>query len=438
MKRLFTTALVAAVISMGVSAQQFIVLSEGGGDYGNFAPMHLSADGKYLCGNTLEYPFVTDWQNDNDIVYFKDASFYVTGAEARWVTNEGLAVGYDDNGGLLLDFATGKYTVVEPVDVDAGVNRVICEAISEDGSIIIGTVEGLDWTEQPYYWENGVKKKFAIPTSEEAGFKVNGAVPKFISKDASVVVGFLLDELGMRPMLIWHRQDDGEYKYDLVFKDYFQWSSWENGPEGDKPYTTFMPMALSPDGKLVAMCIRENDGVSLFTIKKVGVYDIATGDLEVSTLDGDHGINPDIEADCNATAIANDGTVIGYVGDLDRRAFLMHPEEMQPSLLSMEFDEFENLYKYDLYLSHTVFSISEDGRYITGSGATFDNSGWYAGTEAYVLDTAKGIDSTPSITVKKQAQPEYYTIEGRKLNTPSKGLNIIKDSDGITKKVLIK
>ena len=48
--------------------------------------------------------------------------------------------------------------------------------------------------------------------------------------------------------------------------------------------------------------------------------------------------------------------------------------------------------------------------------------------------------TTPVVTaaVNKNATEKYYTVDGRRLQHLQRGLNIVKSSDGTTRKVLVK
>lgn len=59
--------------------------------------------------------------------------------------------------------------------------------------------------------------------------------------------------------------------------------------------------------------------------------------------------------------------------------------------------------------------------------------------EGFVLDTKPaGSDGISAITEKTTETSEYFTVDGRKLDAPVKGLNIIKASNGETRKVFVK
>ena len=86
-------------------------------------------------------------------------------------------------------------------------------------------------------------------------------------------------------------------------------------------------------------------------------------------------------------------------------------------------------------------AISADGRYISGYAyyATdwFDDSPAYYVT--YIIDTkgGAGVDEISAGAV--DATPvAIYTLDGKRVNEMTKGINIIRMSDGTTRKVIRK
>ena len=49
--------------------------------------------------------------------------------------------------------------------------------------------------------------------------------------------------------------------------------------------------------------------------------------------------------------------------------------------------------------------------------------------------TTTGIENA---TINKNTTEKYYTVDGRQLQHLQKGLNVVKSSDGTTRKVLVK
>ena len=65
----------------------------------------------------------------------------------------------------------------------------------------------------------------------------------------------------------------------------------------------------------------------------------------------------------------------------------------------------------------------------------YEDGGKKYSSEPLSTTVATGIEST---TFNKTTTEKYYTVDGRQLKQPQKGLNIIKSSDGTTRKVVIK
>ncbi len=83
--------------------------------------------------------------------------------------------------------------------------------------------------------------------------------------------------------------------------------------------------------------------------------------------------------------------------------------------------------------------------FISGSYAVWKNEDWYYADygDAYVnnanmvkVGSSTGISKT--ISDSNVTEQSRYTIDGRQLTTPVKGLNIVKMSDGTTRKVIVK
>lgn len=457
MKKFFTLSVLGAFACANITAQTLttITTDEDVMFFGGHQPLSISPNGRFLAGSTAAWMMFTyDMQTKNTTVFTEEdgSAFGNGGAELRDVTNDGVAVGFDDNGGVMID-ADGTYKVVEPFSDDA--NIVVFDRVTEDGSIIVGSVSDASWIQKACYWENGVKNFLPVPTSEEMGFSVNATTAKFVSADGKIIVGWIVDDFGTEPMIIWERQDDGTYVLNPVCKDLFEpkndymmddnwnFAGWDRGTN---PYLRFNPAGISADGKTIALHIMENvnaDNPS-FPPVKIGLYDVATGEVTaVIDADGNHGL----EEGCGFVigAVSNDGTVVGYTGDgffEPRRAFIMYGDEKLPKLFSEEFGDLDGMESYlefaDMGGSLIASSISADGRYITGFGEFIDWETYMMGIKGFVIDTQSTTTSIGSVDAQTDGEAEYYTIDGRKNNTLVKGLNIVKTANGETKKVVVK
>lgn len=435
MKKLFALGMIGALTCASVSAQTIKQIPMDEEKYESFYLQHISADGKYISGYATKtgQPVIVDWQNDNVKVFEK-----VMGAETPWVANNGAAVGYTREGSFKASFATGECEVSNTTD-ENGIHGVYA-AMSEDGTVIVGAYIDTLWQETACYWENGVRKDLPMPTAEEMGASVDGARAKGISKDGNVIMGYISVSYTtmwwgapfknvFEPMVIWVRQTDGTYTCDPVCKDWIRLQA-DNEAQKNNPYKQFMPVAISPNGQFVAVNIRDYYGDDdLWPTLKMGRYEVATKKLEVFEVEDD---------DCQATAIANDGTMVGRTDGQDRIGIIVRPEDKLPKALYTVFGNSE-FYYFDTFGEHEVTAISEDGRYIGGIGPVMKGESIYpSGREAYVLDTKGDASAISNVNTDQQGKAEYYTIDGRKSHAPAKGINIVRTATGKTRKVLVK
>lgn len=224
--------------------------------------------------------------------------------------NSGMAVG-DDGDYALAILADGTplglyYELGEIVHEDWGDRSTgdagsSAWAVSEDGKVIAGYYFDAAYTTTPCLWnDNGERFDLPVPTSEECGFEVSGAEARYMTPDASVIAGFVIDNMSMWPAVIWRRQADGSYKCDPVCKDYFE----EDYGLG-KPYMNFSPAGLSEDGKWLSLSVMdEYEGFDAPTAK-IARLNLETMQLEVLTMP-----EPLTAQSLEASAIANDGTML--------------------------------------------------------------------------------------------------------------------------------
>lgn len=83
---------------------------------------------------------------------------------------------------------------------------------------------------------------------------------------------------------------------------------------------------------------------------------------------------------------------------------------------------------------NTAIDFTPDGRYIAG----FANDAMY-NYIGYVIDrgTSAGIDNVTTGS-EEAVEVARYALDGTLLSAPAKGVNIVKMSDGTTKKVVVK
>ena len=110
--------------------------------------------------------------------------------------------------------------------------------------------------------------------------------------------------------------------------------------------------------------------------------------------------------------------------------------------------------KYYLYNigAHMYAYITEDGHLVmsivpveveinnadTGVTIGTDTSTRWGFVVADGVDVDKDVTGIEGVKTSSTATEEYYTLDGKRLKAPQKGVNIIRMSDGTTKKVIIK
>ena len=117
-------------------------------------------------------------------------------------------------------------------------------------------------------------------------------------------------------------------------------------------------------------------------------------------------------------------------------------------IFSMTPDDGENLYLYTKSTKEaTVYSLGElDKITFSEKGVQIWNTSWpteYAYSNVRVLTfnktkTPTGITATPTLTPTDEGSVQIFDIQGRRLNNPKRGVNIIRLEDGTTKKAIIK
>lgn len=431
---IFFTAMAMAV---GVSAQslRFIQLE---GQVGMSVPglmvESISPDGKYFCG-TLQYGmgyFIGNAQSDPfDILWNISEDDF--GAELRHVSNTGVAIGYDGPG-ITFDMEDVKTELDPPSD---SYEYVLGEAISSDGSLLVGSLCSSFFTEPAYSVDYGEWNFLPIPSDEERGIWANhGVTAKFVSGDGKVILGGM-GPLG--PAILWIMDENGEYQIVPLYSEYTAMQR----DEDPKEFSVFRPAGLSPNGRYVLITASYSDGIGGFVPV---VLDLETNELtpydEVKVVEGYViGLTP--------TAIADDGTFIGIVGvpGLNLGGFIMKAGEYESELLADAYPQFaEDFALMDMLSDHTPTGISADGRYIVGA-AWFSEEFKNPDVEpskvepyytSYLLDRGESADvkglQTESVA---SSSAEYYTLDGVRISDPRGGI-FIRLQDGKATKVAIK
>lgn len=260
---------------------------------------------------------VTDYSNilgyDTVVIYPDD---YVGSFHA--VSNTGLAVG--EFGSSL--YSTEKYPVMADVAADTLVylyanreteNGGSAYAISSDNSVIVGFYKYNEIMTQPCYWtDNGqVRHDLPLPTEQAFGGKIDYVEARWMSADASVILGFVTESVnGRQVMIYWSREASGEYAVHAEYaKQYFTpYVYLENGTVGmgTNPYFRFEPNAISPNGRWVSLILMPKyDPLDMNAPELIQAarLDLIRREMEVLMYDGD--MAPSF------IGIADDGTAVG-------------------------------------------------------------------------------------------------------------------------------
>ena len=429
--------LAAAMMAMGSAAYaqepaSITVLDNMTGDDGiTYQPVvqAVSPNHRYVAGGA----FNTATGNMGMFVYDLETGDYNVqdarndfGADIREVNNDGVATGYNEQAcHLSIDGTVDYYEDVVGTTTQA-------RDASDDLSVVVGCTYPTDgFNTTACVWVDGEKTDLPVPTDEELGFETNGSVAYYTNSDGSVIAGYVVDNYSTNPLLIWRLQDDGSYVCDPVCTRYFS-------PDGDmegRPYVMFAAQGLSRNGRYVSLNVM--DASSGLYEQRIGRLDLETGEVETYVADGSGDIQAN--AEMQATQVSNDGTIIGWslAGSwaMQVRSAVIWYKGEDPKLLSNVVPDVEEIANFDSLGFNTVIDITPDGRYVVGFA--MDEMYNYKG---YVLDL--GTASSAINEVVKDDAEAYevarYAINGTRLQAPTKGINIVKMSDGTTKKVIVK
>lgn len=271
-----------------------------------------SADGKYGAGSNfmtskaaiwdLEKNSIQDISNIYGDIFAIDGSAFCVGqGNTDAEVNEKYAF-YAKNGK-----GTMMYYDSSMIENDWGPSPAeggsAAYAFSADQTIACGMFMKDGFFATPCIWKAPFTGKndriiLPLPTEEEAGFELNGGQVRWMSDDASVLCGFLVDNADGRSLVIWNRQADGSYKADPICLAFYEPWDWDK-ESSLKPYMKFDANCLSPNGKFVGLTLqRFSDSFDepMITAR----MNLQTKALEIMT--GEY-----FEPLC----ISNDGTAVG-------------------------------------------------------------------------------------------------------------------------------
>ncbi len=409
-----TKLLVAALIALtGLTAHAdngFYLYSRGANT--SLWAEAMSSSGQYMACWLYGYSAVLDTKTGTVYIYSEESEFFD-------VSDLGTMVGY--GAGNVIGYNIDG-TTVSPTG--GGIAR----GISNDDSIIVGCTYNSDWTTNACYWKDGVRTLLPLPDEAEFGFEINqGSVALSVSDDGAVIAGYVIDNLSNWVGVLWFRNSAGEYWCDPICIGEFA------GDDTDGNYYVFEPKAVSPNGKYVAFDLVDSNGDD---ISYWGRYDTAKGKMTICKPDS---------YDYYATAIADDGTIVGYRGSSSLRfGAIWYAEGETIEALADVFPEIDMMLYFDeVDQFNCPVGISADGRYIGGMAWTAfdDEDEYYARRCSWMIDTEEyaasaGVRSVTMPTATTAAAAVYNTA-GVRLSGMQKGLNIVREN-GKTVKVIKK
>ena len=201
MKKIFTLSSLFVAAAMSLNAQHITSITSDL-DAGELEALYVSNNGKYICGTTMSaHYFVYDIENRvlKHQAGPSDESGDAVDSQLRQITNDGLAIGYAGNYPITMD-KDGNVTQLDTLANDADHACTIAFGISNDGKTAVGCAYST--YSVPVIWQDGKLSQLTMPTDEEVGYTVNGAVAKYVSADGSIVVGYIEDDMSTYPAIM--------------------------------------------------------------------------------------------------------------------------------------------------------------------------------------------------------------------------------------------
>lgn len=412
----------------------------------------ISNNGKYAGGYSLvtKQAVVYDIENKELKVFGKENQ-EGTG-DVRNISDDGKFQFFtsDENGNTSYLYS---FSQTEPL-VNYGIGS-LAKGVVRSGDMVVGAMmqdNGSYWS--ACYWNGTDKTPVYLPEPSDkwSGWTsldesdptvVNGTSADFISADKSVIAGYVIDNQSSYPAVLWRLNRDGKtYSLDFISRRYF-----DNDYDGKKPYVLFTPAGLSENGKWLALTVATSSDGWTFNYG-FGRYNVETDSLETFIYSGDNAVD-----ETNASAIADDGTIVGFCGGYQaEKGIIWKAGEEKPVYLAEAYPGVPQFAEYDSIGGHMPGCISADGRYIVGFGYYYRDGGTAedasddtAGYESYVFDTqnknATAIAAVPSAGSKTSSDNTVvarYDIAGRRIQARVPGINILKMRSGKAIKTLEK
>ncbi len=380
----------------------------------------FSPDLKYMAGMNYVTGCAAIW-NVADSILTNITPRVVDGVEMGstffGVNSKGIAVGSEDGGNdvrALAMRADGTAIELEFDLTDAG---AAAWAISEEGNIIVGAYYDAAWNTHPCYWtEDGKRHPLPFPTAEETGFPIIGSQGRYISEDASIMVGYLTDYMGSHYLVIWRRDAEGNYNYELAYKPFY------DGSKGVS-FIAFEPKGLSVDGKWISIQVQEsfdmNDWSTPVPPRKAARLNLETNELQVLTMPA-----PEENVEIEPTGIANDGTLLSFtlIMDITGRIGYLWPAGADAKPINVS-EVTEHIIGFPTSVTNTPTIISKDGKHHMGFGITEDFEIY-----SYIYDYTKYVETSgiESLAASAGKSSAIFNLQGLRMNNASaKGLYVI-------------
>lgn len=390
----------------------------------------MSPNAKYVVGTNYATYAPVVWNVETgavtDFADYEEGAFHAANSNGIFVGDDGVGEGHamkaDAEGNVTpLYRFEGEMVEKEWSPMSTGDAGSSAYAVSEDGKTIAGFYFDASYSTKPCIWnENNERIDLPVPSSDEAGFEISGAQVRYMTPDAKVLVGYLIDNMATWPACIWRQNTTGGYDVDIICKDY-----WEEGYQMGKPYMFFNPTAISANGEWLALQIQKEYDDCDFSVPAPAMQ-IARLNLTTKALE----ILPVEDESYTPTGIANNGSILAYSGGNDmigRVGYLWAAGKTE--LVNLD-DIFTTVPELQDLASNTPCTITADGAYIQGFGINGED------IISYVFDYNQYITSgIADVKVeKKGAADRIYNINGQQMQkVNSRGLYIING-----KKVTVK
>lgn len=441
-KTLLSIAAITVSLSAAVAQNGITELPDA--DHNGLMITAMSPNAKYVAGSNASTfgAFIFDLENDKivnfDVNPSSDADVDVD-LQIKAIANNGLAVGWNGPAATF-DVATQKCTTYGATD------QYLFNGISPSANYIVGArYDGEQPEGTPCIFQNGSPVDLPLPSNKFLGYESAGASALSVADNATIS-GYFVDDMATRPATTWALLNDGSTFFPYpVSRPYFAATT-----ESAKPYAMFScdQTAMSANGKWLVINYEKyvGDGSVIGTAR----YNLQTDEVEFFTPNDDDERFAEVGAEVYGFGIADDGTVVGFYGGAygPRVGFLWKAGETDIQRLATAFPGATRLADYDEGYFNTPSAISADGRYIAGfayiSPEDTNEDEYYV---SWVLDTqdpdaAGSATAVAPIVVKDKDKvakiKALYSVDGSRRSSLSKGINILRMSDGKSLKKLVK